>query len=939
MEWGSAYVYHGSSEDEMLSETELEEGMYLSLSDNSDDDDVSSPPLAVIPPAPQPQFRRNLTAKPPRLAPTLDDGSGEDTDDETEDDDDEEEGEQMIPRQSAYADLTFPNQQGQQQQQEEQSERGGENEGEYSSGKYVQIREMEQEIRDQAAKEPMRIAPQSTSATIPPPPPPPEPTPKASSYSVPAPPPIKQLHGIMKKEELKKQKRQRVRWDKSYRGRRNNASQGFKTRRADTNVLAVKFNTLQEAGHIHTGDAQFCSNPNCGAVVSHLTKLIGEEDAEKRVWNCEYCGTATELDIVNEEIPTEEDTTYLITPASIMAAEGGAPIAMDESLVVFCIDTSGSMCVTTKVSGQYDIRGAKEKRDKMMNSFPAEVLAELRQPEYRHMQARQQNVTYISRMESLQAAVDTHLSKLVHSEPNKRVSIVTFSDDVTIMGDGRMVPVTIAGDKLSNSKAVIDSGKEIPLPSTIRETQKALSKKIYSLEESGQTALGPAALASVVIASQKPGSRVVLCTDGLANVGLGSLDVAGGGKAYASAENFYEDLGDIAMDKGVTVNFLSIKGTDCRVAELGQVATRTGGEVTIVDPLTVTEEFGSILSNPVIATDVVTKIIVHNGMYFRTEDSKENVVVKQVGNVTADSELTFDYGVRKAQTTPPTESPKDGGDDGNSKESSDGGAATGASASSDTVPPQMIDGQPHLPFQLQIEYTNSDGDRCLRVITKAKPITTDRLKAEQEMDAGIIGTHVAKQAADLTMQGEFTQARVKSLATQRLLQKHSKSSASRRWEYTNWCSNMIPLERELHRMQVSERSSGRNLSDDEDEFYERGSELMGTSYAAPSKRNYTTPAFTSSAPAPQQAPKMRKSKEAHRRRDISDDLALGVYGLKKASSSAFKAAPPRSASHQVKPPSVPKPLPPRAVTIAVVPQSQKDDETKEKEKPSEKNED
>lgn len=40
------------------------------------------------------------------------------------------------------------------------------------------------------------------------------------------------------------------------------------------------------------------------------------------------------------------------------------------------------------------------------------------------------------------------------------------------------------------------------------------------------------------------------------------------------------------------------------------------------------------------------------------------------------------------------------------------------------------------------------------------------------MDAGIIGTHVAKQAADLTMQGEFTQARVKSLATQRLLQKH-----------------------------------------------------------------------------------------------------------------------------------------------------------------------
>ena len=30
----------------------------------------------------------------------------------------------------------------------------------------------------------------------------------------------------------------------------------------------------------------------------------------------------------------------------------------------------------------------------------------------------------------------------------------------------------------------------------------------YSLEESGQTALGPAVLVSIVIASQKPGSKV-----------------------------------------------------------------------------------------------------------------------------------------------------------------------------------------------------------------------------------------------------------------------------------------------------------------------------------------------------------------------------------------------------------------------------------------------
>jgi hypothetical protein len=47
-----------------------------------------------------------------------------------------------------------------------------------------------------------------------------------------------------------------------------------------------------------------------------------------------------------------------------------------------------------------------------------------------------------------------------------------------------------------------------------------------SLEETGPTALGPALLSSVALAAEGGiGSTVVLCTDGLANVGLGSFDV------------------------------------------------------------------------------------------------------------------------------------------------------------------------------------------------------------------------------------------------------------------------------------------------------------------------------------------------------------------------------------------------------------------------------
>ena len=60
-----------------------------------------------------------------------------------------------------------------------------------------------------------------------------------------------------------------------------------------------------------------------------------------------------------------------------------------------------------------------------------------------------------------------------------------------------------------------------------------------------------------------------------------------------------------------------------------------------------------------------------------------------------------------------------------------GGAGGGAGVTD--VAPLLVDGKPHLPFQLQIEYTGQDGSRCMRVITQAKPITTDRGVAEKGM--------------------------------------------------------------------------------------------------------------------------------------------------------------------------------------------------------------
>ena len=62
-------------------------------------------------------------------------------------------------------------------------------------------------------------------------------------------------------------------------------------------------------------------------------------------------------------------------------------------------------------------------------------------------------------------------------------------------------------------------------------------------------------------------------------------------------------------------------------------------------------------------------------------------------------------------------------------------AEASATSVSAKVPPLSIDGKPHLPFQLQIEYTAQDGSRNRRVITDAKPTTNERQVAERGMGA------------------------------------------------------------------------------------------------------------------------------------------------------------------------------------------------------------
>lgn len=64
------------------------------------------------------------------------------------------------------------------------------------------------------------------------------------------------------------------------------------------------------------------------------------------------------------------------------------------------------------------------------------------------------------------------------------------------------------------------------------------------------------------------------------------------------------------------------------------------------------DEFASILEQQVIATNVEATLIVHRGLYIRNPDDTEEKLEKikrAIGNVTKQTEVTFEFGVRNKE--------------------------------------------------------------------------------------------------------------------------------------------------------------------------------------------------------------------------------------------------------------------------------------------------
>ncbi len=438
----------------------------------------------------------------------------------------------------------------------------------------------------------------------------------------------------------------------------------------DTNVVSIKFSRLiKQIPTQDVIDLIICTN--CDAVLSHISLVSSVSSFNgKQTWACDFCKFENQIKLNSGKVDENEESAYLLEKkAEVFADEN------DTKYLIYCIDISGSMNITTKVN---------HSNNKFIKS------------------------KYISRLEAVKFAIEKNLYEIEKTSPSKRVGLVVFNESVRVIGDGKINEFNLEGEVLDNKAVIEEYAKNTTDFESIKAAKNTLFEKMSKLEEGGATALGPALFYSILVASKKTGSQVILCTDGMTNRGIGS-------KNEEAMKDFCDEMSNLGLTNGVSVSLITIQDTNCGLGFLGSIADKTMGTVNVVNPLELNDQFSKIIDDQIVATNVEVILILHKTLYVRNSEvlnTRESFVLKKIGNVTKETELTFEFGLR---------------DD----------------AAIDTVNSNQ------LPFQLKISYTARDGSKVLRVLTQMMQTTGNRKIAESFTDRTILASHMAQSRSRL----------------------------------------------------------------------------------------------------------------------------------------------------------------------------------------------
>ena len=340
------------------------------------------------------------------------------------------------------------------------------------------------------------------------------------------------------------------------------------------------------------------------------------------------------------------------------------------------------------------------------------------------------NTNYVSRLDLVKLSIENNIKSLLEHSPNVKVGIVSFGSDIEVKGDCLSNVMRIKEKDMNNENKIISIGEENTnlIKNSIKQSSESIIKSLREIEEEGSTALGPAVLLSLsLLKNAKIGSRIFLCTDGMSNLGIGSLE-----ENKEKAKEFYTKIGNMAKEKGVVISLITFEDSESEIYILKNMVELSGGEIIRVNPSQILEGFNDLLENNVIASDVEVKLNLNKCMTFRDEEkinmiNDESTYSKKIGNAAKETEtyheLKFKSSIKLAEY-------KD-------------------------IDFDKLD---NLVFQVEIKYKKTDGKKYIRVITQNLEVSDNKDMVNKQAKMNIISTLQSRKSAKLAGQGNLMDA-------------------------------------------------------------------------------------------------------------------------------------------------------------------------------------
>jgi len=580
-----------------------------------------------------------------------------------------------------------------------------------------------------------------------------------------------------KKKEVKKSKKKIVKYNLAEKlGKKENLYE----QEVDTNILSLKFDFLKNSVPYATGDPVYCNG--CNSILNKHSNIknVDLNMKSKYLWICEFCGVNNTIFLEEPEIPKEEILDYFIQSSNQLNKNLKDMNYNDQQNLIYCFDISGSMCVSEPVQGKHKFKGSRS--DKEYQEF-------MKFSDGSDQSYGKKGVTYISRLQCLQAAIENNLIGINKAAPTRKVGFVVFNNEVVGIGDGSKGDVKINGNNLNDYNKIREiAEKSNIINNSVKDSTEILLKHLYTIEESGQTALGPAILYSIyLIKENAPGSKIILFTDGVANIGLGSLD----GLSLDEADKvkiFYKDLALVAKEKGIIINLLCFEGEESKISFLQVLCEETGGEIIKVKPTEILDQFSNLLTQDIIASNVKVSMKIHKIMCFRNEIPEEikdngSTIIKNIGNVTSETEIFIEYSFKSSEEI-----------------------ALYKEFDFNTLK--------SVAFQAIIEYTSKTGDKCRRVISQIQELSSDKEKIEKEAKYDLISVNAIKKTSQLAKEGQYRNAQANALAWKKMIKRNEGDNKEVKQEYNNFKKNLNVLNDEMQEEQNNE------LNDFGNDFFE-----------------------------------------------------------------------------------------------------------------------